>query len=119
MALLIKVAFSIASFVCRNDSKKIAVIDFIETLLAVLLTVLTILFKVESCCGKRSNEKNENDENDENNEVKIIKKGKDFLGSLMKYSFVLEKLKKITDKNREAGILLNEIKQAVKDFITN
>ena len=64
MALIIKVAFSIASFVCRNDSKKIAVIDFIETLLAVLLTVLTILFKVESCCGKRSDEKNENEKNE-------------------------------------------------------
>ena len=64
MALIIKVAFSIASFVCRNDSKKIAVIDFIETLLAVLLTVLTILFKFESCCGKRSDEKNENEKNE-------------------------------------------------------
>ena len=73
------------------------------------MTVLTILFKGESCCRKRSDEKNENEineknenekkENDENDEVKILEKSKDFLGSLMKYSLVLEKLKKIAEKN--------------------
>ena len=41
--------------------------------------------------------KNENEKN-ENDEVKIIKKCKDVLGSLIQYSFLLGKLKKIATK---------------------
>ena len=108
MAIIIKLVICIISYLCRNDPKKMAVIILIDTLLAIVLRVLTILFKDGSCCKKKS---------DEEDEATIIAKGKEFYNSIFEYLKLLVKLKKIGENNEEVTQLLSKTKEAVNNLL--
>ena len=108
MALIIKLVFSIISYLFRNDPEKRAVIILIDALLAIVLTALTILFKDGSYCKKKS---------DEDDEATIIAKCKEFYNSIFEYLKIFIKLKKIAENKEEVKQLLSDTKDALKNLL--